>query len=273
MPSVFNIARACIYVAVLLWTVVCLAIAGHFQSRLISSDLTHFVPFAIFVCVVSILVMGVLLGFTFKRSQSPISTKIELACLGLVGTFWLALGAFLVTSESETADVECFSDAEATTPVDVSDFSTATYQAQYHVLEAFSLFNAILIWGFGLLLLGCALRFHFAGRKHVWNKPATTTHWFRKITPLKELQLPAPVTSGRVGRTQSRSRPQGPTRGDSSRSRGEKTYNEKATPIAAKFSSRRDQSVPPLPALPYRPQRAHTSNKYDKFHREASPRR
>jgi hypothetical protein len=72
----------------------------------------------------------------------------------------LALGAFLASSASETASVECFVSATDLTPVDggceflapyfserltkMEQVSTETYQAQYHVLEAFSLFNAIL---------------------------------------------------------------------------------------------------------------------------------
>ena len=65
-------------VAVLLWTIVCLAIAAHFQSILLASDLSEctpsqlggkegascadapaarFVPFAIFVCAASMLII------------------------------------------------------------------------------------------------------------------------------------------------------------------------------------------------------------------------
>lgn len=66
--------------------------------------------------------------------MNPVSTRIELGCLGLMGTFWigarslhptiyptytdLALGGFLVSSASETASVECFVSATDLTPVD-----------------------------------------------------------------------------------------------------------------------------------------------------------
>jgi hypothetical protein len=109
--------------------------------------------------------------------MNPVSTRIELGCLGLMGTFWigapsyrptlfypaytdLALGAFLASSDSETASVECFVSETNLTPIDngcefftpyflrlraeTRVVSTETYQAQYRVLEAFSLFNAIL---------------------------------------------------------------------------------------------------------------------------------
>ena len=79
-----------------------------------------------------------------------------------------ALGAFVASSESELADVECFSSSDADAePIDIPgckfsiEFSyawarrsdrrmsfapvnTETYHAQYRVLEAFSFFNMIL---------------------------------------------------------------------------------------------------------------------------------
>lgn len=67
--------------------------------------------------------------------MNPVSTRIELGCLGLMGTFWIgafvilaldyrlpqrrvALGGFLASSDSETADVECFVSATDLTPID-----------------------------------------------------------------------------------------------------------------------------------------------------------
>lgn len=73
-----------------------------------------------------------------------------------------ALGAFLVSSESEAADVECFSSDASSEPVDMpgctcsgftqsralandnSTVNTETYHAQYRVIDAFSFFNVIL---------------------------------------------------------------------------------------------------------------------------------
>ena len=51
--------------------------------------IARFVPFAIFVCSASMLLMIGLLGFGFWRDRNPISTRIELGCLGLVGVLWL----------------------------------------------------------------------------------------------------------------------------------------------------------------------------------------
>ncbi|KAI6128897.1 hypothetical protein EDD16DRAFT_1854617 [Pisolithus croceorrhizus] len=194
MSSKFNIVRAGIYGVVLLWTSICLAIAAHFQSLLFINDLTRFVPFAIFVCSVSILVLFILLGCSVLRTGNPISARIELGCLGLLGTLWLALGAYLASSESENANVECFSSAGETTLVDVTGFSMDTYRAQYRVLEAFSLFNVILIWEFLLFLLIMAVI------QDVWLIAVTSYSWFG-LNP-KAPELPIPV----VSRSRSRGR-------------------------------------------------------------------
>jgi hypothetical protein len=147
MPSLFNIIRACIYASVVLFTLICLAMAGHFQHVLAASDLTRFVPFAIFVCSVSLFVIMMLLGFSVvMKERNPISTRIELACLGLAGLFWLVLGVYLTTSESQSADVECFASATATQPLDesIANFQTDQYHAMYRVLMTFALINASL---------------------------------------------------------------------------------------------------------------------------------
>jgi hypothetical protein len=60
------------------------------------------------------------LGFSlWKRHASPISTRIELGCLGLAGTLWIALGAFMVSSDASLAEVECYASEEDTSPIDV----------------------------------------------------------------------------------------------------------------------------------------------------------
>ncbi|KDQ64515.1 hypothetical protein JAAARDRAFT_52463 [Jaapia argillacea MUCL 33604] len=286
MPSKFNIVRGCIYGLVILWTVICLAIAVHFQGMLVSSDLTRFVPFAIFVCAVSLLIFLLLLGFTIRRDRNPITTRIELPMLGLAGTLWLALGAFLVSSESQNADVECYSSEDLTTTIDVPDFSTDTYHAQYRVLEAFSLFNVILIGVFGLFLLALAVKHHYRSHKAPWSYPVTTYPWFGTASnsPSKDkMSLPSPVTARH--RSHSRS-PKGPSRGPSTR------HIEKSAPLPSRPSPRRERD---LPSSQRTPPKAHTTDKYtrngrtgrsvdrhdtfgrsdrvDKWGRDASPRR
>jgi hypothetical protein len=127
------------------WTVVVLAIAVHLEGVLQPSELTAFVPFAIFVSIASVLIFPALLAMSlWKREANPISTRIELGCLGLAGTLWIALGAFMGTSDAEVAEVECYASENDTEPVSLPGFTTETFHAQYHVLEAFSLFNAVL---------------------------------------------------------------------------------------------------------------------------------
>ncbi|KII95197.1 hypothetical protein PLICRDRAFT_34036 [Plicaturopsis crispa FD-325 SS-3] len=256
MPSAFNIIRACIYAAVICWTIICLAIAIHFQGLLASSDLTHFVPFAIFVCCATLVIMIALLAFTTRGEYNPISTRIETGCLGLAGTLWLALGAFLASSESEEADVECFSAESQTVLIDVPNFSTETYHAQYRVLEAFALFNAALLWGFLIFLLFLALRLHFMyGRRSMWYRPVSVFAWFG---PHNKSGLPAPNTSRNRGRSRSKSRGG--------------TYREKSRKGKAPASRRQE----PVHVPTRHPERAFTlggRDRYDKYQRNASPRR
>jgi len=179
----FNSIRSGIYFAALLFTVICLAMAGHFETVLAASDLTRFVPFALFVGSASLLIIILLLGFSFLfRDRNPISTRIELASLALAGVFWLALGAYLASSDSQSADVECFSSATSTQVLDASSasFHTEQYQAMYRVLNAFSLINAtmLLIFAFGLFFL--ALRRHRKGDEHMWYGPVTSCAWFNE---------------------------------------------------------------------------------------------
>jgi len=181
MASLFNKIRAAIYGSVLLFTVICLAMAAHFQTVLAASDLTRFVPFAIFVCSASLFIFVVLLVFSFfLRERNPISTRIELASLGLAGMFWLVLGVFLATSDSQSADVECFASDTSTEPLDSSmaSFHTDQYQAMYRVLNAFSLINATLILLSCFILLFLAVRKHRKGDEHMWYGPVTSCAWF-----------------------------------------------------------------------------------------------
>ncbi|TDL29504.1 hypothetical protein BD410DRAFT_779918 [Rickenella mellea] len=178
-PS-FKTVRLCIYVAILSWTAVCLGIAAHFQSILMPSDLTHFVPFSLFVCSASMFLVLVFLC-TSWMARSPVNTRIELSGLGLLGVFWLALGLLLALSAAAEAEVECFSaDSTDSDPIELPGFTSDTYHAQYHVLEAFSLFNTILVWGFLVFFLFLAMRAHRKGHTKVWYKSPATFDWAQK---------------------------------------------------------------------------------------------
>lgn len=130
--------------------------------------------------------------------------------------------------------------------------STETYQAQYRVLEAFSLFNVILgkpfqsifwnmslspvVWSFLLFLLALAVKHHYRVNRNVWYIAVTNYPWFGKST--SQSNLPAPISS----RSGSRGR----------------AYNEKSS---GPWGYDGGHNIPA---------RAHT---VDKYKRNASPRR
>jgi len=186
----FKSIRASLYGAVLLFTLICISMAGHFQHVLATSDLTRFVPFAIFVCVVSFLVFVVLLATSFfLRERNPISTRIELGCLGFAGFLWLVLGVFLSTSDSQSADVECFASSSDVVPLDksVASFHTEQYHAMYRVLTNFSLINASVVLLAFFVLLVLAVRRHRMGDEHMWYGPVTSCAWFNDYANSKPL--------------------------------------------------------------------------------------
>jgi len=250
MPILFNTIRASIYGSVLLFTGICLAMAGHFQSVLAASDLTRFVPFAIFVCSASLFIFIVLLSFSyFLRERNPISTRIELASLGLAGIFWLILGVYLTTSDAQTADVECFTATDLQVPLDeqIANFHTDQYQAMYRVLNAFSLLNAILIIISGGILLILALRRHWRGDEHMWHGPVTSCAWFNnyenaKLPQAKSSQTSVlPLASTQMGRAVFTEKPERSAKVRRERSAKRNYYDYD-------YDGDRDQSSPTRPS-------------------------
>jgi hypothetical protein len=143
--------------------------------------------------------------------------------------------------------------------------STETYQAQYRVLEAFSLFNVILgkfesiswsisflssaVWAFLLLLLALAVKHHYRVNRNVWYIAVTNYPWFGK--GISQSKLPAPISSR-------------------SRSRG-RTYNDKGSEPWGYDARGGDSRYPGWSSQGHNaPARAHT---VDKYKRNASPRR
>jgi hypothetical protein len=180
--KLFNVIRACIYGAVLVFTLICLGVAARFQTALAASDLTRFVPLSIFVCSTTLFAFSILLLFSWiLKERNPIITIYELPCLVVAGILWLALGIFLVTSPSQSADVECTSpnvNLAARAEEVNSPFHTETYHAMYRVLNAFALLNASLILIASLGLLFLAFRRHYKGDTHMWRGPVTSCAWF-----------------------------------------------------------------------------------------------
>ncbi|KAF8529021.1 hypothetical protein BU17DRAFT_37707 [Hysterangium stoloniferum] len=194
-------------VVILAWSLIVLAIAVHFHLVLVSSELTHFVPLALFASAFTIVMIMSLLVLSTLRKVNPVSTRMELVCVGAVGSVWLALGLVMATSPSQDADVECFSESDGS--LEVTGFTTDTFHAQYRVVEAFSLFNVILSWGYFFTLLVLALRHFHLGWKRVWQTPATTSPLQRRSSHKpshRSASLPAPATA-RTAEKASKDRP------------------------------------------------------------------
>jgi hypothetical protein len=258
MPSLFNIVRFCVYLTVILFTLICLSLAANFQHVLASSDLTRFVPFSIFVCSAGMFIIATLLGFSFaKGSRNPISTRIELACIGFVGVLWLILGIFLATSESQQADVECFVSELDTTPIDESQAAirTSAYQAMYRVLMVFSLFNAIILLASFAILMYLALKRYYNGDEQMWYAPVTTCPWLTSYGSSDAL-LPGPGGA----------KPNPPMREKSSASRPSRSRHRREQ----NSTSRRAANQPPPIADAHTAGRSRTR---DLYRRDASPRR
>jgi len=233
------------------------------------------------VSTMSLALMLTLVGFTFLGDRNPISTRAELGSLALMGILWLALGAFLATSDAEVADVECYVSAVDLTPVDLSNFSTDTYHAQYRVLEAFALFSAVMTWAFFIFLLALAIR----KPRKVWYSPVTSVPWFggsavtvprrdstqarsRSRQRMEQIGLPSPVTQR--GRSRSRSRHLPLIEKTRDRIRGKETEFPKAKRRPLEWGRRHALFTP----QPQRVVKAHIIDRnVDKFKRDVSPRR
>jgi len=185
----FNAFRLIVFSMVVAWTAVVLAIALHLRRVLEPDELTDFVPFALANAITTLFVMVVLLLLgLFRKGAFFFQTRVELVWLAVLGALWTGLGVHM--TQQETAVVECFDEEDG---IFLSD---DTFAAQYRVLQAFSIFNAILIFGYFLLLLMLALRWRFSGKKSIWVAGVTKQDWFRKKPAgRRKPSLPTPVTA------------------------------------------------------------------------------
>jgi len=195
MLSVFNIVRLSIYAAVCVWTFIVLGLAVHLEHMLISNDLTRFIPLAIFISVCTLIILPTLVTFGFLRRQFLVQqTRVELGFVGLLGLLWFILGIYTATAQD--TEVECDMDGDGNWE-ESDEFSTDTFQAQYHTIEAFAIFNAILLFAFFFLLLILAIRQRRQGNTEVWVAPVTQNPWFGATPPPSGKGLPEPVTAGK----------------------------------------------------------------------------
>jgi len=191
MPSVFNIVRLSIFSIVLAWTLIVLGLASHLETMLIANDLTRFIPLSIFISVCTLLVIPTLLISGFLRQRFAVQqVRVELGLVGLLGILWLVLGIY--TAFEPDTQVEC--DFDGDDIWDESDeFSTDMYHAQYRTLEAFSIFNAILLIAYFFLLLLLSMKEQIQSRTHVWISEVVHYPWFG--IGANDDGLPAPATS------------------------------------------------------------------------------
>ncbi|KAG8982409.1 hypothetical protein FRB90_006824 [Tulasnella sp. 427] len=205
MLSVFNIIRLSIFSAVIAWSLIVIGVAGHLNTILIANEYTRFIPLAIFIAVLTFLIIPTLIVFGFVQRPFILQqVRMELAFTGFLGLLWFILGIYTATSPD--TEVECDFDGDGTFE-ESDEFSTDTFYAQFHCIEAFAIFNAILLFIYFFLLLLLSLRQHRAGYTEVWREPATTYPWFGVASgmapkggnaPLTD--LPAPVLSkGKFG--------------------------------------------------------------------------
>jgi len=193
-PRLFNIARAALFVAALVFGVIVLGVAAWLQTILEPSALTRFVPIAIFVSVFTVTFVAAILFFGSREYSYVVSqTRFELILTFLMGGLWLGLALFL--SVQQTPIVECPADGDGDGP----DYTTAMFHAQYHVIEAFAILETLVLFGYSLFLFALAMRHHTAGRKQVWNARVTEAVWFnptKKASPSakeKFTRLPPPI--------------------------------------------------------------------------------
>ncbi|KIM67987.1 hypothetical protein SCLCIDRAFT_14029 [Scleroderma citrinum Foug A] len=186
MPSRFNIVRTSIYGKSVLVVFLCLAIAAHFQSLLVIDDLARFVPHPIFVSMLILLIL--LLGTFWLGTPSS-------SCVSKILRPIKTLGAFLASSSSENADTYSFWMVS----------TDGIYHAQYRALEAFSLFNVILIWAFLLFLLAMAVKHHTA---NVWFITVTSYPYFGSDANASKLPTPVVGCSRSRGRSRTKEDPE-----------------------------------------------------------------
>jgi len=84
--SLFTTIRLVIFLTVLVWSIVVLGIAAHFQDIFVANDLTRFIPFAIFVAAITLFIITALLisGRWMKDKGILSHTRTELALVGFL---------------------------------------------------------------------------------------------------------------------------------------------------------------------------------------------
>jgi len=157
-PNRLEALRIAIFALVFVSSLIALALAAHFLTVLQSNDLTHFIPFALFTSVASMIGMIALTGVVLVHKSKPVALKVELAIMAFVGILWLILSIFISTSPAESADVQCFSDGGDLLDDLDGPFDSELFHAQYRALMAIGSVNAL----FFLSYVPCSLTWLYA---------------------------------------------------------------------------------------------------------------
>ncbi|CAE6523123.1 unnamed protein product [Rhizoctonia solani] len=208
-----NAIRLGVFALVMLWTLIVFALLVHFQTLVIPSEYTSFIPFGIIVSIMTFIILITLIVVARSQRNFMIAqVRSELLFVGLLGFMWFALGLYTSTGVLADIEVEC-TDGDENGEWDPSE----ALLAQYRVVKGFAFFNAILLLAYILFLLIMCIRHHRAGRKQVWTSRVPTFPWFA-TGPFKPGQsqekgaaatsaLPPPVTAAPRRAAQTNSRP------------------------------------------------------------------
>ncbi|CAE6455490.1 unnamed protein product [Rhizoctonia solani] len=208
-----NALRLGLFALVMLWTLIVFALLVQFQTLVIPSEYTSFIPFGIIVSIMTFIILITLILLARAQRNFVIAqVRSELLFVGLLGFMWFALGLYTSTGVLADIEVEC-TDGDEDGEWDPSE----ALLAQYRVVKGFAFFNAILLLAYVFFLLIMCIRHHRAGRKQVWTSRVPTFPWF-VAGPVKPGQsqekrtaatsaLPPPVTAAPRRAAQSNSRP------------------------------------------------------------------
>lgn len=209
LSNSFNTLRLSIYGFVLLCTVISLSMAAKFAAVLSLGGLANFVPIALVICTLGLMIFLTLLLMSLMKGRNPINTRRELTSLGAIGILYLIFGLVLLFLDAKDADVECFSSPDSTTALDesVAGFRTEQYHAMYRVLNAFILMGAIATLIPTLAMFLWARRKARQGDQHMWYAPITQCAWFEVYSTKTNLPTYEKRAGSRRNRTRSQNTP------------------------------------------------------------------
>ncbi|KAB5595592.1 Transmembrane protein [Ceratobasidium theobromae] len=222
--------RIGLFALVMLWTLIVFALLVHFQTLVIPSELTSFIPFGIIVSLMTFIILTTLIFLARAQKNFMIAqVRSELLFVSLLGFMWFALGLYTSTGVLADIEVECtdgedgeWGELKISTGVEplltirLADPSEALL-AQYRVVKGFAFFNGILLLVYCLIMFLLCIRHHRAGRKQVWTSRVPTFPWFffgplkpgqsQEKQPTATSALPPPVTAAPRRAASAASRP------------------------------------------------------------------